>query len=220
MKEKSKQFFIKINLHQIKLCIFDVDGVLVDSRSLHYPATMLALKDYGYFYSREEDENFGTIPTRQKLNLLAEHGKIEKDSVDCIWDLKDNYACELFENNIVINTQIKPLFKILKSNKIKISLASNARYSFLNKVVDKLDIGEYVDLILSAQSVIPKPDPAIYINAMNYFDISPDHTLIFEDSEVGKQSAYASKANVYEISRFDQLTPFIFENNETYCTSR
>ncbi|WJZ47844.1 HAD-superfamily hydrolase [Synechococcus phage DSL-LC03] len=209
-----------MNLDQIKLCVFDVDGVLVNSRLLHYPATMFALKDFGYHYTREEDESFGTIPTRQKLNLLAEQGKIEKELIDYIWDLKDEYACQLFENNIVINDEIKPLFENLKTKQIKIALASNARYSFLNKVVDKLNVSDHVDLILSAQSVIPKPDPAIYVSAMNYFNIKPKNTLIFEDSEIGKQAAYASKANVYEITNFDELTRYTFENHETYCTPR
>jgi beta-phosphoglucomutase-like phosphatase (HAD superfamily) len=134
---------------------------------------MLALKDYGYLYTREEDENFGTIPTRQKLNLLAEQGKINKDAIDFIWDLKDEYACELFEKNIVVNNEIRPLFKNLKENNLKIALASNARYSFLDKVVSKLKVEEYVDLILSAQSVTPKPDPEIYFSAMKYFNVLP-----------------------------------------------
>jgi len=209
-----------MNFDKIKLCVFDVDGVLVNSRLLHYPATMLALKDYGYLYTREEDENFGTIPTRQKLNLLAEQGKINKGAIDFIWDLKDEYACELFEKNIVVNNEIRPLFKNLKENNFKIALASNARYSFLDKVVSKLRIGEYVDLILSAQSVTPKPDPEIYLSAMKYFNVLPENTLIFEDSEVGKQAAYASKAYVYEVSSFDELTRYTLEKNETYCTSR
>jgi beta-phosphoglucomutase-like phosphatase (HAD superfamily) len=55
---------------------------------------------------------------------------------------------------------------------------------------------------------------------MKYFNIKPKNTLIFEDSEVGKQAAYASKANVYEITSFDELTRYTFENNETYCTPR
>jgi beta-phosphoglucomutase len=209
-----------MNFDKIKLCVFDVDGVLVNSRLLHYPATMLALKDYGYLYTREEDENFGTIPTRQKLNLLAEQGKINKDAIDFIWDLKDEYACELFEKNIVVNNEIRPLFKNLKENNLKIALASNARYSFLDKVVSKLKVEEYVDLILSAQSVTPKPDPEIYFSAMKYFNVLPENTLIFEDSEVGKQAAYASGAFVYEVSSFDQLTRTTFKENETYCTSR
>ena len=61
-------------MNNIKLCIFDVDGVLVNSRALHYPATRDALAEYGFIYSREDDDNFGTIPTRHKLHLLAEYG--------------------------------------------------------------------------------------------------------------------------------------------------
>ena len=209
-----------MNSLKIKLCVFDVDGVLVNSRALHFPATQLALADYGCIYSRDEDEAFGTIPTRQKLHLLAEYNRINSDDLDDILELKDHYACELFEDNIVINTEIKPIFSLLKDADINIALASNARYSFLNKVIDKLDVGEYVDLVLSAQSVTPKPSPEIYLQAMDHFDVSPKDTLIFEDSEVGKQAAYASGAFVYEVSSFDQLTRTTFKENETYCTSR
>jgi len=209
-----------MNSLKIKLCVFDVDGVLVNSRALHFPATQLALADYGCIYSRDEDEAFGTIPTRQKLHLLVEYNRINSVDLDDIWELKDHYACELFEDNIVINTEIKPIFSLLKDADINIALASNARYSFLNKVIDKLDVREYVDLVLSAQSVTPKPSPEIYLQAMDHFDVSPKDTLIFEDSEVGKQAAYASGAFVYEVSSFDQLTRTTFKENETYCTSR
>ena len=53
---------------------------------------------------------------------------------------------------------------------------------------------------------------------MRYFDVSPENTIIFEDSEVGKKAAYASGANVYEVSSYDELTSSVYEINETYCT--
>lgn len=206
-------------LDNIKLCIFDVDGVLVNTKFLHYPATMLAIKHYGYFYSLEEDESFGTIPTIEKLKKLSEQNKIKSENVDTIWSIKDDYVCELFENKIIINPEIKSIFKYLKNIDIKVALASNARYSFLNKVIEKLEIKEYTDLVLSAQSVKPKPDPEIYINVMKHFNIPSEKTLIFEDSEVGKRAAYSSKAHVYEVNRYDELTLDIFKNYENYCTS-
>ena len=202
----------------IKLCVFDVDGVLVNSKLLHYPATSFALRDYGYYYTIEEDESFGTIPTREKLNFLAKQGKIKFKDIEIIWDLKDSYACELFEQTVIINPNIKELFFKLYDDGIKIALASNARFSFLNKVVDKLDVRNYIDLMLSAQTITPKPDPEIYLQAMRYFDVSPENTIIFEDSEVGKKAAYASGANVYEVSSYDELTSSVYEINETYCT--
>jgi HAD superfamily hydrolase (TIGR01509 family) len=197
-------------MNGIKLCVFDVDGVLVDSKSLHYPSTAFALKDYGYYYTMQEDEKFGTIPTREKLNNLAKQNKIYEQDIESIWDLKDAYACELFEQTVIINPHIKQLFQNLYNDNIKIALASNARFSFLNKVIDKLDVKEYVDLILSAQFITPKPDPEIYLQAMRHFDVSPAQTIIFEDSEIGKTAAYASGATVYEVTSYDELTSSIF----------
>ena len=107
-------------MNNIKLCIFDVDGVLVNSRALHYPATRDALAEYGFIYSREDDDNFGTIPTRHKLHLLAEYGNISIDDIDDIWELKDAFACEYFDDSILLNDDIKSLFGELKTRGMKI----------------------------------------------------------------------------------------------------
>lgn len=204
-------------MNNIKLCIFDVDGVLVNSRELHYPATASALAVYGCDYSREEDEAFGTIPTREKLHLLAEYGWINPDDIEAIWQLKDEYACQYFDDRILINCNIKELFEELKSRDMWIALGSNARYSFLEKVVDALDVEGLVDHIASAQGMQPKPDPYMYTSAMDKFEVSPEMTLIFEDSKVGKQAAYSSGAWVYEVESYDELSIDIL--NETDCSS-
>ena len=176
-------------MNNIKLCIFDVDGVLVNSRELHYPATAAALSDYGCLYSRDEDEAFGTIPTRQKLHLLAEYDMINASDIDKIWELKDQYACEYFDDRILINENIKELFAELKSRGMWIALGSNARYSFLEKVIDALDVDGLVDHVASAQGMKPKPDPFMYTAAIEKFEVTPEMTLIFEDSVVGRQAA-------------------------------
>lgn len=204
-------------MNNIKLCIFDVDGVLVNSRELHYPATAAALADYGCKYDREEDEMFGTIPTREKLHLLAEYNRINIDDLDDIWQLKDDYACEYFDDRILINENIKELFVELKSRDMWIALGSNARYSFLEKVIDALDIEGLVDHIASAQGMKPKPDPYMYTSAMDKFEVSAEMTLIFEDSEVGRQAAYDSGAWVYKVQSYDELSIDIL--NETNCSS-
>ncbi|WLW37831.1 HAD-superfamily hydrolase [Synechococcus phage S-8S55] len=204
-------------MNNIKLCIFDVDGVLVNSRALHYPATRDALAEYGFIYSREDDDNFGTIPTRHKLHLLAEYGNISVDDIDDIWELKDAFACEYFDDAILLNDDIKSLFGELKNRGMKIALGSNARYTFLEKVINSLGVGDLVDFVTSAQDGKAKPDPYMYTNAMDKFLVSPDETIIFEDSEVGRQAAYASRAWVYEVESYDELSLGIL--NETDCPS-
>ena len=206
-------------MKRIDLCIFDVDGVLVNTRDLHYPATSFALRDFGYEYSREEDDNFGTIPTLDKLESLSEEGKIDKEYVIDIWQKKDDYLCEMFDNGILINPDIKDLFIELKNRDTLIALGSNARYSFLEKVVDVLDVGDLVDRVMSAEGIVPKPNPFIYSSVMDWFDVDPEKTLIFEDSEVGKEAAYSSGAYVYEVSSYDELSIDILEPNENNRTS-
>ena len=204
-------------MNNIKLCIFDVDGVLVNSRELHYPATAAALADYGCAYSRDEDEAFGTIPTREKLHLLAEYDRISFDDIESIWQLKDEYACQYFDDRILINHNIKELFEELKSCGMWIALGSNARYSFLEKVIDALDVDGLVDHVASAQGMKPKPDPYMYTSAIEKFEVTPDMTLIFEDSVVGRQAAYDSGAWVYKVESYDELSIDIL--NETNCSS-
>lgn len=208
-------------MSNIKLCIFDVDGVLVNSRELHYPATASALSVYGCDYSRDEDEYFGTIPTREKLHLLAKYDRIDFNDIESIWQLKDEYACRYFNDRILINHNIKDLFKELKRRDILIALGSNARFSFLNKVIDALDIDGLVDYIASAQDMIPKPDPYMYNSVMKKFEILPENTVIFEDSEVGKRSAYDSGAFVYEVESYDELSVEILNKiNSSSCQSK
>ena len=206
-------------MKRIDLCIFDVDGVLVNTTELHYPATALALRDYGYEYSREEDDNFGTIPTLEKLENLCKQNKISEENIIDIWQKKDDYVCEMFDGGILINEDIKDLFIELKNRDTFIALGSNARYSFLEKVIDVLDVGDLVDRVMSAQGIIPKPNPFLYSSIMGWFDVPPDRTLIFEDSEVGKEAAYRSGAYVYEVSSYDELTVDILEPNESNRTS-
>ncbi|AOV60787.1 HAD-superfamily hydrolase [Synechococcus phage S-CAM9] len=191
--------------------------MLVNSRALHYPATRDALAEYGCEYSRDDDDNFGTIPTRHKLHLLAEYSRINSDDLDDIWELKDKFACEYFDNSILLNDQIKPLFDELKSRGMRIALGSNARYTFLEKVVNALGVDDLVDYVTSAQDGRAKPDPYMYTNAMDRFLASPDETIIFEDSEVGRKAAYASGAWVYEVESYDELSIGIL--NETDCPS-
>ena len=155
-------------MNNIKLCIFDVDGVVVNSRALHYPATRDVLAEYGFIYGREDDDNFGTIPTRHKLHLLAEYGNISTDDIDDIWELKDTFACEYFDDSILLNDDIKPLFEELKNRRMRI-VGSNARYTFLEKVINSLGVRDLVDFVTGGQDGKDKPDPYMYTNGMDKF---------------------------------------------------
>jgi beta-phosphoglucomutase-like phosphatase (HAD superfamily) len=66
----------------IKLIVFDLDGVLVDARELHYDALNRALKSIDEKYVIKRDEHLSTydgLPTTKKLNMLSKKKDFQKN---------------------------------------------------------------------------------------------------------------------------------------------
>ena len=65
----------------IKLIIFDLDGVLVDARELHYESLNLALASIDKKYVIDRKEHLATydgLSTTSKLNMLSEQKNLPK----------------------------------------------------------------------------------------------------------------------------------------------
>ena len=84
-----------------KLVVFDLDGVLIDSRDLHYYSLNDALKkiDNKYIISRDEHLSiFDGLSTTKKLNLLTEIKNLPKEYHQVIWENKQKATFELLKN--------------------------------------------------------------------------------------------------------------------------
>ena len=75
----------------IKLIIFDMDGVLINARELHYEALNLALEalDKKYIINRKEHlSKYDGLPTSKKLNILTKEKQLPKELHSDIWKMK------------------------------------------------------------------------------------------------------------------------------------
>jgi len=69
------------------------------------------------------------------------------------------------------------------------------------------NLEQFVEMLWSNEDITnPKPDPEVYLTAMNYFRVTPEETIIIEDSPVGLKSAYASKAHVCAVENTKDCT--------------
>ena len=138
-------------MNNIKLCIFDVDGVLVNSRHFIILQPEMLLQNM----IATTVEMMMTTSVLFLLDIscifLQSMVDISIEDVDDIWELKDTFACEYFDDTILLNENIKSLFDELKSRGMRIALGSNARYTFLEKVINSLGVGDLVDFVTSAQ---------------------------------------------------------------------
>lgn len=184
------------------LIVFDLDGVLVDSKSIHFDALNSALKTVGleYVITEEEQKNiYEGLPTKAKLLLLNKNKGLSKEKFDDIWNAKQNITSTMF-SNIKEDADLIKLLKAVKDSGIKTAVASNSIRKTIVECLTGLGIFNLIDYIVSNEDVKnPKPHPEMYWNAMSYFGVIADETVIFEDSLVGKLAARDSKANLIEI---------------------
>lgn len=185
-----------------KAIIFDLDGVLVDSKEIHFNALNLALSDYDekYIITKEEQDNiYEGLTTRSKLDILTKTKGLPVEAYDDIWNNKQKYTAKLFQS-IGKDFPLAMLLNVIKDKGFKIGVASNSIRDTLDTCLNNLGISELIDVALSNEDVNnPKPNPEIYLKAMSLLGSSPETSVIYEDSEIGQAAAIASGAHLVPV---------------------
>jgi HAD superfamily hydrolase (TIGR01509 family) len=193
----------------IKLIIFDLDGVLIESKDWHYQTLNRALASIDKKYEISYDEHltkFDGLNTTKKLEFLSIDKGLDKRHFNEVWKLKQAYTSEIIKslkpNQFLIN-----LFTKLKESGYLISVASNSIRETVKLSLLSLGIMEYVDYYVSNEDVSKtKPFPEMYWKCMTALNILPKETLILEDSHIGRQGALDSGANLLAIENCADLT--------------
>lgn len=176
----------------IKAIITDFDGTLVDTFEANLRAYQKAFYEVGITLTAEKyRECFGYRFDR----FMTAMGITDENVAAQIKELKKQYYPEYFEF-LKPNTALINLIAGIKSMGGKTAIASTARKENLMNAVNYLSIAHHFDLIFAGVDVKKgKPDPEIYLKSMAALGVSPDETLIFEDSQVGIDAAKASGAS-------------------------
>ena len=197
----------------IKLVLFDLDGVLIDAKKLHYDALNLALGET-YSISEEEHTNvYDGRKTREKLNMLTKQKGLPVELHDQIYEKKQNLTIRLISDLKPIPEIVK-LFKELEWQGYKIGVCSNSIRRTVLTALAKTELMEYCSLTLSNEDVKnSKPHPEMYWKAMSMMSALPEETLIVEDSPPGLLSAQRSRANYVRVDNpYDVTCRKIFAN--------
>lgn len=191
----------------IKGIVFDMDGVLIEAKDWHYDALNKALKLFGFEISRFDHlTTYDGLPTRRKLEMLSIERGLPVELHAFINEMKQAYTME------IVHTQCKPRFvheyalSKLKAMDYKLGLASNSIRTTIEVMMQKAKLAQYLDVQMSAEDVTKgKPDPEIYIKAMERLGIKPSECLIVEDNENGILAARASGAHVLVVKEVDDV---------------
>ena len=193
-----------------KLIIFDLDGVLVEAKQIHYDTLNKAIEYVaGEKFIISEAEHlsiYDGLKTYQKLDMLTSNKGLSKDLHGYIWDMKQKLTIEEI-SELKPDLSLIELFKELRSRGYQLACASNSIRRSVLVMLAKIGIIEYMDLIVSNEDVKnSKPHPEMYWKSMSMMGVLPEETLIVEDSPHGLLAASRSRANVLRVDNPHDLT--------------
>jgi HAD superfamily hydrolase (TIGR01509 family) len=190
----------------IKFIIFDLDGVLVEAKNIHFEALNKALGSQYEISWNEHLSRYDGLKTNQKLEMLTQDKGLPTKLYKQVWDNKQKYTLEAL-SNLKCNPQLQVCMDLLIQQGFKLAVCSNSIRKTVLTVLSKFDIIDRFDLILSNEDVVSsKPHPEIYWSAMSKMGFLPEETLIVEDSPYGLLAASRSKAFVMRVGSPKDVT--------------
>jgi len=194
----------------IKLVIFDLDGVLVESRELHYDALNDALREIDPKYVIQRDEHLSRYDgntTSKKLRMLTEDKGLPEELYSQVWERKQFFTRVWIEERITPNHSAIKTITQLRGFGIKVVVASNTIRDNVRLFLHKLGLLHLVDHYYSNEDVDhPKPHGQIYIRAMFENGVNATETLIIEDSHIGRTAALNSGAHLCAVRNPSDVT--------------
>ena len=186
-------------MSKIKLIIFDLDGVLVEAKNIHFDALNEALGNEYAISWNEHLSTYDGLKTTQKLDMLSEKKGLPVDSHQKIWECKQELTLDKLRA-LEPNVGLIQTINLLVSEGYKIAVCSNSIRKTCLTVLSKLGIMEFMDLVISNEDVKNgKPHPEMYWKAISMMSCLPEETLIVEDSPYGLLAASRSKSHILRV---------------------
>ncbi|BDD05367.1 beta-phosphoglucomutase [Aureibacter tunicatorum] len=176
----------------IKACLFDLDGVLVDTAKYHYLAWKRLANEMGFDFTEQDNERLKGVSRVRSLEILLEIGG--KELTDKEKELaayrKNEWYVEYVDAmgaDEVLDGVI-PFLEELKSKNILIGLGSASKNA--QKILEKVKIDRIFDVVIDGNMVSKaKPDPEVFLNGAIALGVEPQNCVVFEDAEAGVEAA-------------------------------
>lgn len=189
----------------MKVILFDLDGVLVEAKKIHFEALNQALGEKYSISLEDHHSKYDGLKTKQKLDLLTREKDLPVELHTIIWEKKQELTLKALENLTPNNTLIE-MMQELKNQGYRLGVCSNSIRRTVFTVLSKLDLISFFDVILGNEDVInSKPHPEIYWRAMSDMKVMPKETIVVEDSPHGLIAAQRANVNIIRVKNSLEL---------------
>lgn len=182
-------------MKKVKGCIFDLDGVIVDTAKYHYKAWKRIADELGFEFTEQHNERLKGVSRMRSLEILLEIGNINVDEETKLKlaEKKNNWYIEYISkmDKSEILPGVEDFIKSLRQKNIKIALGSASKNTMI--ILKNLYIVHYFDAIIDGNKVTKaKPDPEVFLLGAEELGLNAENCVVFEDAEAGIQAAKAA----------------------------
>ncbi|HCI29591.1 MAG TPA: beta-phosphoglucomutase [Fervidobacterium sp.] len=177
----------------VKACIFDLDGVIVDTAKYHYLAWKRLANELGFEFTEKDNERLKGVSRMESLDILLSIGGIrindnkEKERLAAKKnDWYVEYVSQMTESEILPGVQ--DFLKLLKENGIKTAIGSVSKNTML--ILERIKLVAHFDVIVDGHKITKaKPDPEVFLKAAEELNVEPPLCCVFEDAIAGVRAA-------------------------------
>lgn len=194
---------------KIKACLFDLDGVIVDTAKFHYIAWKEMAADLGFDFSEDENELLKGVSRMRSLDILLGIGKIIKTEAEKLELAEGKNRRYLEYVSQMTAAEILPgvtrFLDDLRSNGILVALGSASKNAPM--ILERIHLKEKFDVIVDGNSVSKaKPDPEVFLKGAALLGVHPRDCLVFEDAQAGIEAALNGGMKVIGVGSSDHLS--------------
>ena len=187
----------------IKAAIFDLDGVLVTTDSLHYEAWKRLGKEIGITnFTKADNVRQRGISRMASLEILLEKTAVKYTNAEKeeLAERKNNYYKQSLEglNEKDVLSGAREVLEFLRKHGIKTAVGSASKNAPM--ILEKTGLLPFLDAVVCGLDVTKsKPDPEVFLKAAQKLGEVPENCIVFEDADAGVEAAKRGKMFAFAV---------------------
>lgn len=176
----------------LKACLFDLDGVLVDTAIYHFKAWRKLANNLGFDFTEAQNEQLKGVSRVESLNKILEWGKVEKtqEEKQLLADQKNEWYVAMISK--MTPEEVLPgtvaFLTAVKAAGYKIALGSASKNSAL--ILERTLLSHFFDEVVDGNLVSKsKPDPEVFLKGASLLGVQTSECIVFEDAVAGIEAA-------------------------------
>lgn len=198
-EEKSEAVILPI-APDVRGLIFDLDGTLADTMSIHFDAWHEAMAEFGAECTTQFIIDRSGRPTSSIVVELNEQYGFTLDA-DRFTKRKES----LVTARLASVKAFEPTARIVREqrNRLGMAIASGGTRENVEATLAAIGLRDHFAVVITADDPIPhKPSPEIFLEAARRMGIPPHQCQVFEDADPGIEAARAAGMHVVDVRSY------------------